>query len=299
MQRILNSHPQIYCTERRMFGEYADFIYDDGNTTPRLRITLDKFVSASLSHLNLPNSMRNTMIFRFLKQEQKMERAYSGKHILVDKITPYNGTSEIVANQINRFFPKSGLIYLLRDGRDVTTSGVFHWFNKESENAQTSDFKNRRKLAVENDNLAKIGRFFSDEEIEEWALTWAEPLRTVSFMKKSKHPICFVRYENMIADQKSELKSIFSFLGGKINQTNIERSIKNSSFKKMTGNRSRGNEQATHHIRKGVVGDWKNYFTKKDGELFHNLAGKELLEFGYEDNPKWYESLPDTFAVNQ
>lgn len=180
MQRILNSHPQIYCTERRMFGEYADFIYDDGNTTPRLRITLDKFVSASLSHLNLPNSMRNTMIFRFLKQEQKMERAYSGKHILVDKITPYNGTSEIVANQINRFFPKSGLIYLLRDGRDVTTSGVFHWFNKESENAQTSDFKNRRKLAVENDNLAKIGRFFSDEEIEEWALTSADWGQTLS-----------------------------------------------------------------------------------------------------------------------
>jgi len=298
MQRTLNSHPQIYCTERRLFGEYADFVYDDGNATPRLRVTLDKFVSASLSHQNLPGYLHDKVILLFLRQLQKLERSFSGKRILVDKITPYIGTSEIVADHISRFCPGAGVIYLLRDGRDVATSGVFHWFNRELNTTRVLEFKQMRRKALEENRLADLDRFFTDDEIEEWALTWVEPLRTIQAMKERQHPVCLVRYENMIDDQESELKLVVEFLGGSVSQSNIEHCIEASSFEQMSGSRSRGDAAPTHHIRKGIVGDWKNYFVQRDGELFDHFAGKELLEYGYENDPKWYEKLPARFGFS-
>jgi hypothetical protein len=45
--------------------------------------------------------------------------------------------------------------------------------------------------------------------------------------------------------------------------------------------------------RKGVSGDWLNYFTRRDGEIFHEIAGEQLLQLGFEIDPKWYEQLPE------
>ena len=36
LQRLLNAHPEVCCVERRLFGEYADFVQDDGQDEPRL-----------------------------------------------------------------------------------------------------------------------------------------------------------------------------------------------------------------------------------------------------------------------
>ena len=40
-------------------------------------------------------------------------------------------------------------------------------------------------------------------------------------------------------------------------------------------------------MRKGIVGDWKNYFNKEAREIFNHYAGDQLIKLGYEKDRSW------------
>ena len=66
------------------------------------------------------------------------------------------------------------------------------------------------------------------------------------------------------------------------------------SFKKLCGGRVAGDEVATAKARKGVSGDWKNYFTKKDALIFEQASKGLLKKYKYEDSGEWASILNDT-----
>jgi hypothetical protein len=290
LSRALNAHPSVLCTERRLFGQYAEFLDDLNGREPRLRITLDRYVSAALLHQPHLKDIRNKVARSFISSLRKAEVRATGKRVLVDKITPYVGTSNIVADGLDRFFPRARIVYLLRDGRDVATSGVFHWFDKKPANTEFSEFELRRRAAFRSDGKMPE-RFSTDEEVEEWAKFWAEPLRTKSLLSKT-HQILVLRYEDMLIRQQDVLRDFFRFCKVPVKERQLVRCVEESAFKKMSGNRERGDGQAGAHVRKGVSGDWKIYFTKRDGELFHRFAGDILLEYSYVSSANWYMELP-------
>ena len=53
-----------------------------------------------------------------------------------------------------------------------------------------------------------------------------------------------------------------------------------ASFEKMSGRRP-GQEDATSHLRKGVVGDWREHFDDEISFRFESIAGYLLTELGY------------------
>ena len=212
LSNMLNAHPSIFCVERRLFGNYADFIQDEGIDDVRLRVTLDKYVNCIFNHHGLTNVNKEKFTKSLIKTIQKQERLLSGKKILVDKITPYLNTSTTVLNQINTYFPKSNIVFLVRDGRDVLTSGVFHWFNKQHANKELSCFEKQRKEVYLKNNSTSLKRFFTDSEIEQWANEWAQPLRELNEAKNHKHNIAIINYEDLLKNSKRILLKTLSFL---------------------------------------------------------------------------------------
>lgn len=295
MSKMLNAHPNILCVERRLFGDYADFVLDEGINEPRLRVTLDKYVKSLLLHHGLPDKEFGNILTGITNTIQQIERNTTGKQTLVDKITPYLNTSGKVIRSITHYFPKAKLIYLIRDGRDVLTSGVFHWFNKQNINDTLSGFEKKRRNIFVNNSDEQLDRFFQDKEIKQWAKEWAQPLDTISIAQKN-HEVLLLHYENLLLDQKKSLQQCFNFMNEMVNTSIIQYCVEVSSFQKMTVNRKQGEEKADAHIRKGIAGDWKNYFTKRDGELFIKYAGKQLIEYNYEINEDWINQLPTSLS---
>ena len=58
-------------------------------------------------------------------------------------------------------------------------------------------------------------------------------------------------------------------------------------FDALTGGRQRGNEDVESHYRKGVAGDWANYFTAEHVDAFNEQFGDLLVKLGYEENRQW------------
>lgn len=305
ISKMLNAHPSIYCTENRLFGNYADFVQDDGATEPRLRVTLDKYVNSITLHTNHEDlglsrdHLRVELTSAFIDSLWKVYRSRAKGRQIIDKITPYINTADQVKSQIKRYFPKAKIVYLVRDGRDVCTSGVFHWLKKRPANQKYSDFENqRRQYFLEHSKSTQpLSRFFTDSEIEEWAKTWAQPLE--EFYINHDHNVHLIRFEQMLLNTESVLENVLKFMKLKHNSQTIEKCVKAGNFKEMSGGRQLGESKPGDHVRKGTSGDWKNYFTKQDGQLFNEIAGKYLLELGYEEDKNWFDTLPENLNSRQ
>lgn len=58
-------------------------------------------------------------------------------------------------------------------------------------------------------------------------------------------------------------------------------------FSKIAEGRSQGEEDVTSHYRKGIAGDWANYFTAEHRRVFKERYGDALLRLGYEKDLDW------------
>ncbi len=293
LQYSLNLHPQIFCTENRLFGNFAE-IWPDNDGTGSLRITLDKYVQSHSQQVPVNGSgskieeYQGLLLTNMIKATIKTSRKISGKKYLIDKITPYLGTSNIVIEQILTRFPHAKLVYLARDGRNVLTSGTFDWLKKDAEGTD------RHRYFIMKEKNFSLRRFFDDEQIILWSKYWTEPYQAVA---NSEHEYLLIKYELMLDTYVNTLGSVLGYFGITYTAGQLGKCEQLSDYQIMSGGRARGENSIAEKQRKGVAGDWSTYFTKRDGLLFQQLAGKQLQALGYVNGPEWIDSLPDTIDL--
>ncbi|MCP4083151.1 MAG: sulfotransferase domain-containing protein [Planctomycetaceae bacterium] len=112
--------------------------------------------------------------------------------------------------------------------------------------------------------------------------SWLEPVEPLRVKK-----LIVTRYEHLHSQPYTELKRISSLLETSPTDERIQEAITRQSFANMT--RQLGGDR--HYMRKGIVGDWRNHFDRKNGEIFNTYFGKFMLRQGYIDNLDWWKEL--------
>ncbi len=284
LSHALNQHPEIYATEQRLFGDFCE-IWQNNNGSTSPRITFDSYAKAFSGHyFHEPLGLDRAS---FQKSFQKSFANFlvgfatrrCGKQFVFDKVTPYPATADKVVTKIRGLFPQAKIVQLVRDGRDVLTSGTFDWLLKD---AQGTD---RYRYFVDREPGFVLNRFFDDDVIHKWASNWKE---TIEAFEDSPADLR-ISYEAMKGDLEGELKKIAALVGA--DPIGLD-SLTKVTFEQIAGREAGDDSQPTAKARKGVVGDWKEHFTRADAELFHSIAGGHLVSLGYEANAKWVEACP-------
>ena len=282
----LNQHPEIFATEHRLFGDFCEvWKNNDGSTSPR--ITFDKYAQAFSVHYfyDAMGMKRNEFLSAFEKSFANFLVGFAtrrtNKKFVIDKITPYPGTAGMVVEKIRHLFPESKIIQLVRDGRDVLTSGTYDWLLKDAEGTD------RYRYHVQNEKGLELKRFFDDAVIEKWAGNWCETID--AFIQPADTQIS---YESMKRDFSREIAKVIAAIGA--DPSGVTEASQKISFEQMTGRKEGDASQPTAKARKGVVGDWKSHFTRADGVLFDSICGEQLVKLGYEENRDWVEGLPES-----
>lgn len=290
LTKAINCHDEIFATEHRLFGEFCEvWQNNDGSSSPR--ITLDKYAQAfavhyfhdemGLNHAQFINIFQKSFANFIVGFAQRR----TGKRIVLDKITPYPGTASLVVRKIRRMFPDSKIVQLVRDGRDVLTSGTYDWLLKDAEGTPRHDYLVKQ-------SASRLERFFDDEVIKKWAGNWQETITAFA----GDTPDVVVTYESMKSDFSTAMHRIFETVqtsGGAQDNAAVETATEATDFQKMTGRREGDTAQPTAKARRGVAGDWQRHFTRRDGELFHGIAGEQLIGTGYVADATWTQQLPD------
>ena len=105
---------------------------------------------------------------------------------------------------------------------------------------------------------------------------------------KDDKNVLFLKYEDMKRDLPGAVSQIASFIGANLSNDVITKIADLTSFDKMkndtTANYSWSRKEGDEFLRKGIVGDWKNFLTAEQSTEIDSIYAERLgkLEFRYE-----------------
>ncbi|XP_043825518.1 sulfotransferase family cytosolic 1B member 1-like [Dromiciops gliroides] len=155
---------------------------------------------------------------------------------------------------------KGKVIYVARNAKDVVVS--YYNFDKMNKfNPEPGTFPEFLEKFMSGN--VPYGSWY--EHVTSW---WE---------KKKDHPILYLFYEDIKEHPKREIRKVMQFLGKQLDEETLDRIVQRTSFETMKNNiwvnyKSYPSTFFDHDIssfmRKGIAGDWKNYFTVAENEKF-------------------------------
>jgi hypothetical protein len=167
------------------------------------------------------------------------------------------------------------VVYIVRDGRDVTVS-YYYYLQKKEQLAAGAPFG----YYFDNFTLKGIPGFG----------TWSEHVE--SWLNRSKDVrLLLIKYEEMLCDPGSALAKVLRFSGIEADWGRIRGAVEKSTFERMRKleqqqqseyfDKNGGNNKKFRFMRKGVAGDWRLHFSRENEESFMKQHGKTLKSLGY------------------
>ena len=193
----------------------------------------------------------------------------------------------------------SRVLYLYRDGRDVMVSLYFHHMkmarrveNPVSRRAARTYERLFGKGFDPEDAVGLLPRFIEHEFANPGRgtrLNWRDHVE--GWARADPGAVTHLSYEDLRRDCAGTLgRALEALTGEPIDAWGLETAVEKMSMKRQTG-RDPGQEDGRQHIRKGIIGDWRNYFSREAAEIFDHLAGETLVRLGYEPDRGWVGSV--------
>lgn len=261
LEKILDNHPEMICRGEAVFGNVL---------SPALNQALGAF-NEQIKYRNAQLGDHNALMFNQVQLDYLYLTAIGAlvspwikdkpSVRLIGEKTPEHAMTLPV---LNKYFPNSKVVQIIRDGRDVAVSGWFHnlRFSGDKFKQRFPDMPSYIKYLIEHHwipyiNAARaFGRQFPERYFE-------------------------LKYEDLHADAPEVTTRLFTFLGVDATETSVQQCLDAASFKNLAKGRDGGQEDRGSFFRKGVTGDWKNHFDAQSEAVFMQYGGTMLRELGY------------------
>ena len=188
-------------------------------------------------------------------------------------------------------------VYVMRDGRDCMVSMYFHMMRDLPEGANPQKDRRYRRYfpgITDMSNInANLPRFI-EAQLKRPNGTphhWGKHVQSYYSAKRANVPI--MKFEDLKMNTGSTLAYAVQILTGEeADMDQVDSTVSKFSFARQSG-RKPGQEDRSSFLRKGVVGDWVNYFNREAAEIFDDNCGDMLLETGYANDKKWIDQCSD------
>jgi hypothetical protein len=188
--------------------------------------------------------------------------------------------------------PTAKVIHVIRDGRDVAVSAMHHLWNHSVDlggghDLTAAEEEIRDAYRADPDGFLKAGKsIFMPERVALLGEAWgANVSRAIADGPRLLGPgYTEVRYEALMSRTGPEARRLFGFLGVDSRAIVARPCVDKARFERWSKGRKRGKEDSSSFFRKGIVGDWRNFFTDRDEAIFREEAGDLLRELGYESD---------------
>lgn len=90
-------------------------------------------------------------------------------------------------------------------------------------------------------------------------------------------------YEMMLSSPSQTLINLFKFFDLDLSSSHASEVLEKCSFKNLSGGREKGHEDKKSPYRKGISGDWKNFFTESQKERMKPFVDPLHNRLGYQN----------------
>jgi hypothetical protein len=174
-------------------------------------------------------------------------------------------------------------VFIYRDLRDVVVS---HFYGTKTRGIDTWIRRYFLSLDSDEERLAFLINGWPKDASQKGFPDWVDfpniGERFMAFHPWLNNENCFtIRFEDLIEKKTKEetLSRLAKFLLSSPDEEKIRASINsmNSGFA----------PSKSKTFRKGISGEWENYFSKNHISMFKECAGKLLIDLGYEKDMNW------------
>ena len=167
------------------------------------------------------------------------------------------------------------VFFVLRDPRDAVVSwyfsaryshGPISVIPQMRKDLEQLNLKDGLKYII--DKLYEFGSFAAQK-------SWMEA-------NNSKNLTIF-KYEDFANDNYDFLKRLFQFLDIDMPKDEFDTLYNKYAFKNLAKGRKHGEEDQFSHYRKGIAGDWRNYFDQEIMTHFRSVTNDTIEVLGYKE----------------
>lgn len=212
------------------------------------------------------------------------------KRIVGDK-SPNSLLNGQAVTLLHAIYPDARLIFIVRDGRDAVVSHRFQQFIDVTKHLSKVDLRIRQEYIDNSEPFLHGERsLFTQKGIRQAAEGWVKNVTETERMGRQLFAERYLslRYEDMVKHPQTEIKRIWKFLGGDTSDPALDGII--AAEMQHNPDADWQHEKASEIVaplQKGKQGSWHMLFTPREREIFKQIAGKTLIQWGYEKDLDW------------
>lgn len=198
---------------------------------------------------------------------------------LIEGNLPHKSDYQVVCKTHNRYSFYSDVInlasfdktiHIVRDPRDVAVSYYFFsYYNLPIAQDRPGNVLSRKPWITR--------KYCWKKMVFKVAREW--PLHTMSW--RTYEGTVLFRYEDLHRDCLSILKKICKYLEFECELSLLREAVNQFTFERLSGGRKVGKEYGTGFFRKGIIGDYRDYFDWMDNLAMRYYASREMHDLGY------------------
>jgi len=256
LAQLLDAHPEICC---RGEGHLTDIIF------PALRGATKQIAQWQESHTQHRPLGAVTEIALLRAAADQMLGSYleerTGGAACVRFVGDKTPEAAVGMVPLSTLYPSARFIQIIRDGRDGALSGWAH--------------------------LERLGRCNTFDSFASYAAYFARD-HWVPYVRAAREAgeelgerYTEVRYEDLLTDASGQLRRLFESLGVQADDRVCSHCARSASFERLSG-RTRGKEDRTSSLRRGIAGEWRLAMDRDALDAFLAHGEPLLRELGYE-----------------
>ena len=196
-----------------------------------------------------------------------LNRIHNQFEDLSSKIIIKEPSGSVGADIIAKCFPKSRIIVMLRDGRDILDSKID---GLTPQGWEAVEKKGLLEPITEKNRLRYIKKYSKN---------WVHLVQTLkeTFKKHPKELRYQLRYEELLKNTLNELKKLYQFLSIDAKEEDLKEIINRYSFEKIPKNQ-KGKGKFRRFATPGM---WRENFNEEEKRLIEKIMGETLRDLGY------------------
>jgi len=285
LARLVRLHPEVHCNWQAHFFTREPFLKSLVDTPEAA-----DWLARKSNRWNHGRDLSPLVLRAAADFLLERDAAREGKRIVGDK-SPSSLIHGQAVRDMAAVYPDASLVYIVRDGRDVLISERFRNFVEDSRFLTGEDKRIIEALKQDQTPFTDGQRsIFTDAFILRAAAGWVANLTETEAEGKRLYGGRYfaLRYEDLLSTPFNEMQKLWQFLGVTVVEPTLEAAVTTE----LTSNpdeawQAQRNDSIASFLPKGKAGNWRNMFTKKDQQLFKEVAGEMLVKWGYEQDLNW------------
>lgn len=296
LTRLVRLHPQVHCNYQAHFFTRPPLL-ESLVATPEI----GEWLSRRSNRWNHGRDL-SALVLRAAADFILESEAHSlGKSIVGDK-SPNSLNDGEAVRLMHKVYPDGRLIYIVRDGRDTAISHRIQSFIEFPERLGAQDARIRADFFANPEPYLRGERsIFTEKAIrqaaEGWARNVAETEREGQRLFNGFQPnaemaephYLSLRYEDLLSQPWEEMTRLWAFLGASSPDEKLREDLlaemqqnPDADWQEQKASDALGGTGIAQPLLKGRRGSWKTIFSRRDREIFQEIAGEILAQWGYE-----------------